>query len=92
MRISKYSGTILCKVLLQEFQKGCGREPDLTAMRATRWGICTAGKISHDFCGAIRALPSAEHQVSLPVCLSVLAHSENVLVLHLLKTKSAPVL
>lgn len=72
MRISKHSGTILCKVLLQEFQKGCGREPDLTAMRATRWGICTAGKISHDFCGAIRALPSAEHQVSLPVCLSVL--------------------
>ncbi|XP_025086051.1 trans-1,2-dihydrobenzene-1,2-diol dehydrogenase-like isoform X2 [Pomacea canaliculata] len=49
---------------LKEFQKGCDREPDLTAMRATRWGICTAGKISHDFCGAIRALPSAEHQIT----------------------------
>ncbi|XP_048095276.1 trans-1,2-dihydrobenzene-1,2-diol dehydrogenase-like isoform X1 [Alosa alosa] len=30
---------------------------------ATRWGICSAGKISHDFTVALKTLPSKEHQV-----------------------------
>ncbi|KAK7479558.1 hypothetical protein BaRGS_00029195 [Batillaria attramentaria] len=30
---------------------------------ATRWGICTAGKISHDFCGALQTLSSKDHQI-----------------------------
>ncbi|XP_028812882.1 trans-1,2-dihydrobenzene-1,2-diol dehydrogenase [Denticeps clupeoides] len=30
---------------------------------ATRWGICGAGKISHDFAVALRSLPAEEHQV-----------------------------
>lgn len=30
---------------------------------ATRWGICSAGKISHDFTVALRTLPPEDHQV-----------------------------
>ncbi|XP_041851526.1 trans-1,2-dihydrobenzene-1,2-diol dehydrogenase-like [Melanotaenia boesemani] len=30
---------------------------------ATRWGICSAGKISHDFIVALKTLPAEEHQV-----------------------------
>ncbi|XP_068598600.1 trans-1,2-dihydrobenzene-1,2-diol dehydrogenase [Brachionichthys hirsutus] len=30
---------------------------------ATRWGICSAGKISHDFTVALKSLPPEEHQV-----------------------------
>ncbi|XP_067408338.1 trans-1,2-dihydrobenzene-1,2-diol dehydrogenase-like [Emydura macquarii macquarii] len=30
---------------------------------ATRWGICSAGKISHDFLVALETLPAEEHQV-----------------------------
>ena len=28
-----------------------------------RWGICSAGKISHDFCLALKLLPETEHQI-----------------------------
>ncbi|KAG7481740.1 hypothetical protein JOB18_003780 [Solea senegalensis] len=31
---------------------------------ATRWGICGAGKISHDFTVALKTLSAEEHQVS----------------------------
>ncbi|XP_077570299.1 trans-1,2-dihydrobenzene-1,2-diol dehydrogenase-like [Stigmatopora nigra] len=30
---------------------------------ATKWGICSAGKISNDFTVALRSLPSEDHQV-----------------------------
>ncbi|KAK5600983.1 hypothetical protein CRENBAI_005833 [Crenichthys baileyi] len=30
---------------------------------ATRWGICSAGKISHDFTVALKTLPAEDHQV-----------------------------
>lgn len=30
---------------------------------ATRWGICAAGRIAHDFITAVRTLPSTEHQI-----------------------------
>jgi dihydrodiol dehydrogenase / D-xylose 1-dehydrogenase (NADP) len=30
---------------------------------ATRWGIASAGKISHDFVTALSTLPSDEHRV-----------------------------
>ncbi|XP_017279094.2 trans-1,2-dihydrobenzene-1,2-diol dehydrogenase [Kryptolebias marmoratus] len=30
---------------------------------ATRWGICSAGKISHDFSVALKTLPAEDHQV-----------------------------
>ncbi|KAF6731042.1 Trans-1,2-dihydrobenzene-1,2-diol dehydrogenase [Oryzias melastigma] len=30
---------------------------------ATRWGICSAGRISHDFAVALKTLPAEEHQV-----------------------------
>lgn len=30
---------------------------------ATRWGIASAGKISHDFVTALSTLPSEEHRV-----------------------------
>jgi hypothetical protein len=31
---------------------------------ATKWGVLSAGKISHDFVGAVRSLPESDHQVS----------------------------
>ncbi|XP_043093466.1 dihydrodiol dehydrogenase, tandem duplicate 1 [Puntigrus tetrazona] len=30
---------------------------------ATRWGICGAGKICHDFCVALKTLPQQDHQI-----------------------------
>ena len=30
-----------------------------------RWGICGAGKISNDFCSALKTLPETEHEVNL---------------------------
>ena len=30
---------------------------------ALRWGICAAGKISHDFVVGLKSLPESEHQV-----------------------------
>ncbi|XP_023188776.1 trans-1,2-dihydrobenzene-1,2-diol dehydrogenase-like isoform X2 [Xiphophorus maculatus] len=30
---------------------------------ATRWGICSVGKISHDFAVALKTLPAKDHQV-----------------------------
>ncbi|KAM7015728.1 trans-1,2-dihydrobenzene-1,2-diol dehydrogenase-like [Tautogolabrus adspersus] len=30
---------------------------------ATRWGICSAGKISHDFTVALKTLPPEDHQI-----------------------------
>lgn len=30
---------------------------------ATRWGICSAGKIGHDFTVALKSLPAEDHQV-----------------------------
>ncbi|KAK2853566.1 hypothetical protein Q5P01_006227 [Channa striata] len=30
---------------------------------ATRWGICSAGRISHDFTVALKTLPAQDHQV-----------------------------
>ncbi|KAJ6654440.1 hypothetical protein lerEdw1_007033 [Lerista edwardsae] len=32
-------------------------------MGATRWGICSAGKISHDFLVALKTLPAKDHKV-----------------------------
>jgi hypothetical protein len=31
---------------------------------ATKWGVLSAGKISHDFVGTVRSLPEGDHQVS----------------------------
>lgn len=31
---------------------------------ATRWGLCGAGKISHDFSVAMKTLPAEDHQVT----------------------------
>lgn len=43
---------------------------------ATRWGICGAGKISHDFCVALRTLSNEDHQVQDN---TVNIHIENLL-------------
>ncbi|KAF7653109.1 hypothetical protein LDENG_00087320 [Lucifuga dentata] len=32
---------------------------------ATRWGLCGAGKISHDFSVAVKTLPPGDHQVAV---------------------------
>ncbi|KAL0167462.1 hypothetical protein M9458_035684, partial [Cirrhinus mrigala] len=31
---------------------------------ATRWGICGAGNISHDFCVALKTLPPEDHKIA----------------------------
>lgn len=35
----------------------------------TRWGICSVGKISHDFSAALRTLVPEDHKVSGDVYL-----------------------
>ncbi|XP_070832868.1 trans-1,2-dihydrobenzene-1,2-diol dehydrogenase-like [Chaetodon trifascialis] len=42
---------------------------------ATRWGICSAGKISHDFCVALRTLTPDNHQIAA-VAARDLQHAE----------------
>lgn len=42
---------------------------------ATRWGICSAGKISHDFSVALRTLASEDHQI-VAVAARDLQHAE----------------
>lgn len=42
---------------------------------ATRWGICSAGKISHDFCVALRTLTPENHQIAA-VAARDLQHAE----------------
>ncbi|KAM9347752.1 trans-1,2-dihydrobenzene-1,2-diol dehydrogenase-like [Symphorus nematophorus] len=42
---------------------------------ATRWGICSAGKISHDFCVALRTLTPKDHQI-VAVAARDLQHAE----------------
>ncbi|XP_038238187.1 trans-1,2-dihydrobenzene-1,2-diol dehydrogenase-like [Dermochelys coriacea] len=37
-------------------------QPSPPRATATRWGICSAGKISHDFLVALKTLPATEHQ------------------------------
>ena len=34
-----------------------------SAKMTLRWGICSAGKISHDFVVGLKTLPETEHQV-----------------------------
>uniref|UniRef100_A0A3B4G1Q5 Trans-1,2-dihydrobenzene-1,2-diol dehydrogenase n=1 Tax=Pundamilia nyererei TaxID=303518 RepID=A0A3B4G1Q5_9CICH len=43
---------------------------------ATRWGLCGAGKISHDFSVAIKTLPPGDHQVRNINKLSAAAYEE----------------
>ncbi|KAJ8406566.1 hypothetical protein AAFF_G00301400 [Aldrovandia affinis] len=42
---------------------------------ATRWGICGAGKISHDFTAAMKTLPPGNHQI-VAVAARELQHAE----------------
>lgn len=45
--------------------------PEYLAMAPLRWGIYSAGKISHDFVVGLKTLPEAEHTV-----MAVAARSE----------------
>uniref|UniRef100_A0A3P9BID5 Trans-1,2-dihydrobenzene-1,2-diol dehydrogenase n=1 Tax=Maylandia zebra TaxID=106582 RepID=A0A3P9BID5_9CICH len=38
---------------------------------ATRWGLCGAGKISHDFSVAIKTLPPGDHQIAVIASRSI---------------------
>lgn len=43
----------------------CRRSPVTPVSNmATRWGICAAGKISHDFTVGLKSLPPGDHQVN----------------------------
>ncbi|XP_016527024.1 uncharacterized protein LOC103138111 isoform X6 [Poecilia formosa] len=44
-------------------QVGVVYSQDCQRNMATRWGICSAGKISHDFTVALKTLPAEDHQV-----------------------------
>ncbi|KAL7870877.1 hypothetical protein SRHO_G00083740 [Serrasalmus rhombeus] len=44
----------------------------LSTNMATRWGICGAGKISHDFSVAMKTLPAGEHQITAVAARSLL--------------------
>ena len=40
-------------------------------MAPIRWGICSAGQISHDFVVGVKALPESEHRVEAVAARSV---------------------
>uniref|UniRef100_A0A3B3C9E1 Trans-1,2-dihydrobenzene-1,2-diol dehydrogenase n=1 Tax=Oryzias melastigma TaxID=30732 RepID=A0A3B3C9E1_ORYME len=44
-------------------RSGKGMQPSWIAYHQLRWGICSAGRISHDFAVALKTLPAEEHQV-----------------------------
>lgn len=50
-------------------------------MPATRWGIASAGKISHDFVAALRSLPAEEHTV-IAVAARELSRAQDFAKLH----------
>lgn len=50
-------------------------------MGPLRWGIVSAGKISHDFTNAVRTLPATDHQV-VAVAARKLADAEKFAALH----------
>ena len=43
---------------------------------ALRWGICSAGKISHDFVVGVKALPEKDHKVVAVAARSVESSSK----------------
>jgi len=42
---------------------------------ATRWGICSSGRISHDFTVALKTLPPEDHQVVPAAAAAAEAHT-----------------
>jgi len=53
-------------------------------MTILRWGIATAGKISHDFVTALRSLPADEHDV-IAVAARQLLRAQEFAKLHEIK-------
>lgn len=51
---------------------------------ATRWGIVSAGKISHDFVTALRTLPANEHDV-VAIAARQLSRAQDFAKLHEIK-------
>jgi len=41
---------------------------------ALRWGICSTGKISHDFSSCLKSMSTDEHQVKFCVIYLLLSH------------------
>lgn len=54
-------------------------------MITLRWGIASAGKISHDFVTALRSLPADEHDV-IAVAARQLSRAKDFAKLHEIKT------
>ncbi|KAM9826714.1 trans-1,2-dihydrobenzene-1,2-diol dehydrogenase-like [Syngnathus typhle] len=50
---------------------------------ATRWGICSAGKISHDFLVALKTLPVKDHQHELQSMCTDVVHIGTIHTNHL---------
>lgn len=53
-------------------------------MATLRWGIASAGKISHDFVTALRTLPEKEHDV-IAVAARQLSRAQDFAKLHEIK-------
>ena len=51
---------------------------------ATRWGIASAGKISHDFTTALRTLPETEH-CAVAIAARDLSRAQDFAKLHKIK-------
>ncbi|NXJ15178.1 DHDH dehydrogenase, partial [Odontophorus gujanensis] len=56
-------------------------QPGTTRHPPTRWGICSAGKISHDFLVALRTLPTEEH-LAVAVAARELSRAQQYAQLH----------
>ncbi|XP_008403822.1 uncharacterized protein LOC103462676 isoform X2 [Poecilia reticulata] len=54
-------GDEICQQVGGVYSQDCQRS--FWRNMATRWGICGAGKISHDFTVALKTLPAEDHQV-----------------------------
>jgi len=54
-------------------------------MTTLRWGIASAGKISHDFVTALRSLPANEHNI-VAVAARELSRAKEFAKLHEIKT------
>lgn len=51
---------------------------------AIKWGIASAGKISHDFVTAVRTLPASEHEI-VGVAARELSRAQSFSELHKIK-------
>ena len=55
--------TVRCRRATPTSRNQLIQQPFLLDVMALKWGICSAGLISHDFVVGLKSLPETEHQV-----------------------------